>query len=75
MAVSHNRQNLSRELAASEVDLYDANGRLDVTSSDHANKEIFSEANIVKLPGGGIDHAASLVKTAAAKAVVIARKK
>ena len=75
MTISHNRQNLSSLDAANEIEIYDDKGRLDPVASAAANLEVFSESNVVRIPGGSIDHVASAVKHAAAKAVVFARKK
>ena len=75
MTVSRSRQNLSRELSSLEIDIYDDKGRFDPVASHEANKEIFSETNVVKLPGGGIDHTATLSKVVAARVVVASRKK
>jgi len=62
MTVSHNRQNLSSLDRQAEIELFTASGQLDVVASDEANRQIFSEANVVRLPGGGIDTAASHAK-------------
>ena len=74
MTQSLNRQNLALDHAkAALVEIYDKNGRLDSIATDAANKEVFSESNIVKLPGGGIDPNATLAKLVVAKQTVIAR--
>ena len=75
MTTSHNRQNMSSLNRQAEVELYTASGQLDIAASDAANLEIFSEANTVKLPGGGIDVVASHAKRLTTKAAIIARKK
>lgn len=75
MTTSHNRQNLSSLDVQAEIQLFNASGQLDVVGSDAANKEIFSEANVVKLPGGGIDYAASHAKRLVTKAAILASKK
>ena len=58
-----------------EIQLFDASGKLDVAGSDAANKEIVSEANVVRLPGGAIDHVASHQKRLTTKAAILASKK
>ena len=65
MTQSLNRQNLSREDAINQVEIFDANGRLDPVASAEANKEVFSEANVVRVAPGVIDHAATIQKHAA----------
>jgi hypothetical protein len=74
MTQSLNRQNLSIADQINQAEIYDKNGRLDPVASDIANREIFSEANIARLPGGSIDHVVTAVKHAATKTVVLARK-
>jgi hypothetical protein len=75
VTTSHNRQNLSSLDRQAEIELFTASGQLDVVASDEANRQIFSEANVVRLPGGGIDTAASHAKRLATKAIILARKK
>jgi hypothetical protein len=75
MTTSHNRQNLSSLDRIAEVELYNSAGQYDAAASDAANAQIFSEANIVKLPGGGIDTAASHAKRLVTKAAILANKK
>jgi hypothetical protein len=75
MTVSRNRQNLSVLERQAEVELYTAGGQLDVIASDEANKQVFSESNTVKLPGGGIDVAASHAKRLVTKAAILSSKK
>lgn len=74
MTLSLNRQNLSIADQINQAEIYDKNGRLDPVATDVANKEIFSEANVVRLPGGSIDYVATAVKHAATKVIVLARK-
>ncbi len=75
MTVSHNRQNMSSLDRQAEVELYNASGQLDVAASDEANKQVFSEANLVRTAGGGIDTAASHAKRLLSKAAILASKK
>jgi len=75
MTVSHNRQNLSNLDLQAEIQLFTPGGQVDVAGSDQANREIFSESNVVRLPGGGIDVAASHTKRLATKASILASKK
>jgi hypothetical protein len=75
VTTSHNRQNMSSLDRIAEVELYTASGQPDVAASDAANKEIFSESNTVKLPGGGIDVVASHQKRLATKAAILSAKK
>jgi len=75
MTVSHNRQNLSSLEAQAEIQLFTPGGQLDVAGSDQANREIFSEANVVRLPGGGIDVVASHAKRLVTKASILSSKK
>jgi hypothetical protein len=75
MTVSHNRQNLSVLEAQAEIQLFTPGGQVDVAGSDEANKQIFSEANVVRLPGGGIDVVASHAKRLVTKAAILASKK
>jgi hypothetical protein len=75
MTVSHNRQNMSSLDRIAEVELYNASGQLDVQASDAANKEIFSEANLVRTAGGGIDTVASHARRLTTKAAILAAKK
>ena len=42
---------------------------------DEANKQVFSESNTVKLPGGSIDVAASHAKRLVTKAAILSSKK
>ena len=75
MTISHNRQNMSSLDRQAEVELYTASGQLDVVASDAANREIFSEPNVVRLPAGGIDHVASHAKRLTTKAAIVNSKK
>ena len=75
MTTSHNRQNMSSLDRQAEVEFYTASGQLDVVASDAANREIFSEANIVRTTGGTIDHVASHAKRLVTKAAILAAKK
>jgi hypothetical protein len=75
MTVSHNRQNLSSLDVQAEIQLFNASGQVDVVASDEANKQIFSESNVIRLPGGGIDTAASHAKRLLTKASILASKK
>ena len=75
MTVSHNRQNLSSLDVQAEIQLFNASGQLDVAASDEANKQVFSEANVVRLPGGGIDTVASHAKRLVTKNAILASKK
>jgi hypothetical protein len=67
MTQSLNRQNLSVSEQLNQIEIY-GNGRLDPIATSAANAEIFSETNVVRRTDGTIDHAASGVKHAAAKA-------
>ena len=58
-----------------QLDIFDKNSRVDPVQSDAVNREIFSEANIVRLPGGGIDPVATAVKHAAAKVTAVNNRK
>jgi hypothetical protein len=75
MTISHNRQNLSSLEVQAEIQLFNASGQLDVAASDEVNKQVFSEANVVRLPGGGIDIVASHAKRLLTKAQILASKK
>jgi hypothetical protein len=75
MTTSHNRQNMSSLDLQAEIQLFDSGGKLDVSASDAANKEIFSEANLVRTAGGGIDTVASHAKRLVTKAAILASKK
>ena len=64
------------------IELYDSKGRLDEGQTAEANREIFSEANVVRspapvIPGHGsiVNVAATSVKRAAAKLAIAAHKK
>jgi len=77
MTQSLNRQNLAvDEVRFQQVELYDANGHFDQVASDAANREIFSEANTVKIPGSTVINVpATAAVRVAAKAAVLARRK
>jgi len=75
MTISHNRQNLSLLESTAEIQLFTPGGQVDVAGSDEANRQIFSESNVVRLPGGGIDVAASHAKRLVTKAAILASKK
>jgi hypothetical protein len=75
MTQSLNRQNLSVADQLNQVEIYNSNGRLDPAATSAANAEIFSETNVVRRTDGTIDHAATAVKHAAAKAVILQRNR
>jgi hypothetical protein len=75
MTQSRNRQNLSSLDVQAEIQLFNSSGQYDAAASDAANKEIFSEANVVRLPGGGTDLIASHQKRLTTKAAILAAKK
>jgi hypothetical protein len=77
MTQSLNRQNLSLDdQRSAQLDIYDANGRLDPIATAEANREIFQESNTVKIPGStAINVPATAAARVAAKAAVLARRK
>lgn len=60
--------------AVNLLDIFDKNGRIDEIQSGAANREIFSEANIVRV-NGVIDHAATIAKHATAKVAAVNNRK
>lgn len=74
MTQSLNRQNLSIADQINQAEIYDKNGRLDPVATDAANKEVFSEANVVRLPGGSVNAAATAANHATTKTTVLSRK-
>jgi hypothetical protein len=75
MTLSRNRQNMSSLDQLAEITLFTPGGQVDVIGTNAANAEIFSENNVVRLPGGGIDVQASHTKRLATRASIIASKK
>ena len=76
MTQSLNRQNLSIDQQRNAyLEVFDGNGHVDAIVTIAANAEIFSEANHVKLVGGGIDAVATAAKQLVTRAAIIARRK
>jgi len=74
MTASNTKPYLHPSEAANLLDIYDSKGRFDPVATAAAEKDIFSEANVVRV-SGVIDHAATIVKHAAAKVVVANNRK
>jgi hypothetical protein len=77
MTIANSPQNISLDdQRNSRVDIFDDKGRFDPVQTEAANREIFQEANTVKVAGStAIDPVLTAAKRLATKIVVLARKK
>ena len=58
-----------------QVEVYDPKtGHIDAVQTAQATKEVLAEVNTVRVPGGGVDHVATLAKRKTAKATFLASR-
>ena len=72
MTQSLNRQNMTSDDVAAQIEIYDSKGRIDQAQTDAANKEIFHDINTVYITQaaqkGPLSKVINAVATAAARA-------